>query len=228
MDYMTEQVSTEFSLDIPPYEVTEIDGTHHVEIPGGMLLSDPGQFVVPYWSEEIIIPAGHKVQDVTAFRSGFFAETGLLLPVAPDDFMESEDGAPFVPQEYDWFPDLPFRWNVIPNEDGGQTLVLMVYPFSYQGSTTDSHFYDHYDFSFTIVSTSVEISGINLARTEIRPGEELQGLVELHNTGDESLDIHFRAIVESYGGELSIRPATIYFNGGVPGTVLNFNVSLHV
>ncbi len=195
------QAPCELSLDIPMYEVTQVDGFDQVEIPGGKLLSDPGQYVAPYWSAEVVIPAGHRVRNVTATRSGFLGDSGLQLPVAPDDFMESEDGEPFVPQEYDWFPDLPFRWNVTPNDDGGQTLVLMAYPFSYQGSTTESHFYDHYYFSISTVSVSAEISAINIERSRIRPGEELHALVELNNTGADTLALHLSAMVESYGGE---------------------------
>jgi len=189
------------SVDIPLYEVTPVDGIDHVEIPGGKVLSDPGQYLVPYWSEEVMVPAGYQVQDVTATRTGFTADTGLQLPLSPDDFMESDSGEPFIPQEYEWFPDVPFRWNVIPNDDGSQTLVLMVYPFSYNSSTTDSHFYSHYEFSFSSVSTAVEISNVHLDRTEIRPGEEIEGFVEFHNTSTESLTVRFSAMVESYGGE---------------------------
>ncbi|MCB2182472.1 MAG: hypothetical protein KQH63_10630 [Desulfobulbaceae bacterium] len=193
---------TGLSVDIPYYVVNQVDGIDYAEIPDGDLLSDPGQYVVPYWSEEIPIPAGYVVQDVTASRSGFIASTGLRLPLSPDDFMESDTGEPFVPQEYEWFPDVPFRWNVIPGDEGGQTLILMAYPFSYRSSTTDVHFYSHYDFSFTLTSSDIGVSNVHMERTEIAPGEVLAGYVELQNNSAETKTVRFSEMVASYGGEV--------------------------
>lgn len=84
----TEEVEAEgeplpgLSIEIPAYEVTGIDGVDHVSIPGGMMLAEPGRYEVPFWLEEIGIPAGYELQDVSLVgRSGLVVEAGLNLPL---------------------------------------------------------------------------------------------------------------------------------------------------
>jgi len=192
-------------LEIPDYTVTSIDGLDYVEIPGGDLLVDPGQYRVPFWVEQIEIPTGYVVQDVSMRdRSGMKTDRGLHLPVIPDDFLENDAGEPFVPEEYLWYPDGPFRWEVMPGDDNSRTLVLMVYPFIYNTQTTEIQFYTHYEFDFSITKSSVEITEMSAEREAVLPGQPVQILVAFYNQEDQDHTVRLRGVIEPYAGELHI------------------------
>ncbi|MBU0966691.1 MAG: hypothetical protein KKA54_09960 [Proteobacteria bacterium] len=191
------------SIEIPAYEVNQIEGIDHVTIAGGKMLADPGQYEVPYWLEEIQIPAGYELQDVSLVnRSGFTAASGLTLPVVPDDFMEDANGEPFVPEEYFWYPDQPFSWSVLPNDDGSHTLLLMVYPFSINTDTGEIHYYTNYQFSFFYKQSFVEVTNFHLKKITVGPGEAVDGFIEIKNSSDSTLQVRLRVAARSYGGQV--------------------------
>ena len=198
-------------LDLPSYTVTTVDDTDIVEIPEGEMLVEPGQYQVPFWIEKIAIPPGYKVQDVQLLdRSGLVTQRGLHLPVSPDDFLENDHGEPFVPEEYLWYPDMMYQWEVIPDDNGGadSTLTLMVYPFQYNTETFESRYYTHHEFSFTITESTVEITQASVEKTAVPQGQPVNVLLGLNNMGETTVTARLRAGVEPYAGEL--------FVGGLP------------
>ena len=211
----------ETTLDLPDYTVTTSDGIDHVEIPNGDTLVDPGQYQVPFWIEEIDIPHGYVVQDVDLLeRSGLNTSQGLHLPVSPDDFMENDAGEPYIPAEYLWYPDVPFRWAVIPgsdSEDAGSTLTIMVYPFLYNTETTESKYYTHYEFGFSITESSVTITAAEVEKKAVLPGQPVNMLLELYNQENQGKIVRLRTVIEPYAGKLHIDGLPIHTMELSPG-----------
>ena len=200
------------TLDLPDYTVSSIEGVDYVEIPGGDTMSEPGQYQVPFWIEEIAIPPGYVVQGVDMLnRSKLQTCQGLHLPVSPDDFMENDAGEPFVPADYLWYPDIPFRWDIIPgsnNGDNGSTLVLRLYPFQYNTETTECQYYAHYEFSFSIMESLVAITTISVKKKAVLPGQPVNLFLELDNMQEADQTVRLRAVIEPYTGTLHM--------GGLP------------
>ncbi len=192
-------------VQIPDYTVTSIDGTDYVQIPGGQTLIDPGQYQVPYWVETVMIPAGHVVQDVTMVEiSEPESGRGLHLPLSPTDFLENDEGEPFVPEEHVWYPDIPFRYEVIPDDNGGQMLVLMIYPFSYNSETTEFRFFNRYGFSFSITQSMAEITDASVKKEAVLPGQPIDILTGMNNLGEDTLTTRLRAVIRPYAGKNNV------------------------
>ena len=69
-------------VHVPDYQLTtNEDGQQLVNIPGGLMLLEAGQYQIPYWSVSQTYPKGQQVQSVTmTTRGGLLTATGLNIP----------------------------------------------------------------------------------------------------------------------------------------------------
>ena len=175
---------------VPMYEVATIDGSHQVEIPGGLNIIAPGHYAVPYWTESIKYRAGTVVQDlVLTDRSGLTVTTGLSMPLTTMDpaCSPSETRAPAVrggaPDA--WYPDLEstYDWSVREGEDGSVLLTISMYPFFYNPATQDVRFYQDFSFEIQTQSTSVSVESVETDRSTYTQGDPISVTLAIKNSG---------------------------------------------
>jgi hypothetical protein len=159
-------------VTIPDYEVTTIESQDYVRIPGGSLVLHPGQPKVPDYAVNVVFPAGYVVQEVTlAQRGGLVITTGLHIPN-----VTAEPAAPTLADAYaqggsGWWPGEPFTWSVKMLPDGMSVLMVRMYPFYYNASTTDVSFYKNYTFDIRTVTSTVAIGALTTDKHAYAQGE---------------------------------------------------------
>ena len=175
---------------VPMYEVATIDGSHQVEIPGGLNIIAPGHYAVPYWTESITYRAGTVVQDVALTdRSGLTVTTGLSLSLTTMDRTCSrrEVRAPAVRggAADAWYPDLEntHDWSVREGEDGSVLLTISMYPFFYNPATQDVRFYQDFSFEIQTQSTSVSVESVETDRSTYTQGDPISVTLAIKNSG---------------------------------------------
>jgi len=210
------------SLDVvvPDYIVTTIGGEDDVEIPGGAVLSEDGQPVIPYYTTSVDYPAGYKIQDVTlSDRSGLVTTSGLNIPPFEDDWdcaggeeASVTSQATFSPESLaaksgsasegeGWWPEDVFTWTVSENADG-TTLDIVMYPFYYNPPTTDVKFYKNYSFDIDYIVSPVAITDLSTDKDEYQQGETVLVDIQLNNSAVPQ-DVVVSAVVEeSASGEI--------------------------
>jgi hypothetical protein len=195
-------------LEIPEYNVTTIDGLDYVEIPGGEIWLEDGEYQVPYYTQSVTVPEGYQVQDVTLTeRAGLINDTGLNLPyttfnfdyLIDEELMEGFSSSS-VPDRYGWVPEQDFRWELLQNADGSSTLYIIVYPFFYNQKTTDVKFYTEYEFDIDYIYSFVALSQITMDKREYDSSETAAVEISLTNTGSSSTEVILTAEIESYLG----------------------------
>ena len=188
-------------FEVPDY-VVDIDffgdGLDSVEIPGGDLLMEPGQLLIPFYSASVDYPQGYNVQDVVlAERSGLVTDTGLDIPMTPLKLTPSGGHAvPYSGPVEGWFPEQDYRWNVVDNPDGTATLVIVMYPFYYNPLTTGIRFYKNYSFDITYTISDVAITSLTTDKDAYEQGETVIVDVGLSNSG-EAEDVVVSALMKS-------------------------------
>ena len=186
-------------VNIPEYEVEQVEGYDYVDIPGGDILLADNKPRVPLYYVYTDYPAGYRVQEIVlAERSALTAETGLNLPVIvmePDVPVVTDE--PAVTQG-GWYPEEEFTWQVMINSDGSSELLLAVYPFYYNPGTTESRFYAYYIFDIEYVLTDVEITALKTDRYFYNLGDEVTIDVWLDNSG-EVQDVVAGVAIKRYG-----------------------------
>ncbi|MBN1315864.1 MAG: hypothetical protein JXA42_10365, partial [Anaerolineales bacterium] len=189
-------------IEVPDYEVSDHDGLDWVEIPGGRLWSEPGDFWLPYYSVSYDLPAGERVHDVNLLEhSGLVTDTGIILPMTSMTLTTDM----VLPEAYsgpvdDWYPEAEFEWYILDNGDGSSMLVLSFYPFVYNPLTTDVRFYKNYRFEVITSTIDLLFNGLSMDKAAYEPGETLNIEVGVENSGEEA-DVIVSARIVSTAGE---------------------------
>lgn len=200
---------TSVSVVVPAYEVTStLAGGHLARIPGeaGGALLEEGKPIVPVFYEEIAYAPGYRVQDVLlTARAGLTTATGLSLTVtsvATDSMVTASPASPGADGET-WWPalDQVFDWSVRENPDGSSTLVIKMYPFYYNASTTNVQFYRNYSFTVQAVSSTVQITSLSTDENAYAQGDEALVDLALENAGDAQ-DVIVSAVVKTQAGDV--------------------------
>jgi|GEM_PF-956569 len=190
------------SLDVvvPDYEVTSSDGVDYVEIPGGDILLEEGEYRIPYYSVSVDYPKEHKVQYVALTdRSGMVTDTGLNIPITTMDIASSMDNGSLASNLGEgWFPDAEYRWEILQKPDGCSTLIIIIYPFNYNPMTTDVRFYRNYIFDINYTVSPAAIATLSTDSDEYEQGDTVIVDLILNNSG-EAQDIIFSASVKRCG-----------------------------
>ncbi|MGD2179361.1 MAG: hypothetical protein PVG71_16250, partial [Anaerolineae bacterium] len=189
------------SIDIvvPDYEVTVNEGFDEVEIPDGDVILDDGEYRIPYYYATIEYPPGQQVQDVTMTdRSGMVSDTGLVLPINKR-VTTSPSGAQATAAEGadGWVPEEEYSWTVMQDPDGTITLVIVMYPFYYEPTSTDVEFYKNYSFDIDTTVSSISLTAMGTKVDEYVQGETVETEIWLENTGAPQ-DVHVSAEVKKY------------------------------
>ncbi|MDF1512713.1 MAG: C25 family cysteine peptidase, partial [Anaerolineae bacterium] len=178
--------SPTINITVPDYVVTTLDGIDYVEIPGGSLLMEAGMPEVPSYISMVDYPAGTQIQDVAlTARNGLTTAFGLNVPTH-ENWFAAPVNVPIVQAyrsaESTWYPGTDFDWTVIDNPDGSTTLVLTVYPFAYNGATTESRFYTDYTFAVDYAETPAWITELSVDKDEVNYGETLNATLLISTT----------------------------------------------
>jgi hypothetical protein len=192
--------TTTLQVTIPDYVVsTTPAGLDYVELPGGHLLLEDGQYRLPYWAVSIDYAPGHEVQDVILTdRSALTTATGLNLPLVSAEPWSSLAAAHTTSSAgggQGWVPDDTYRWDLIENADGTSTLVVIIYPFYYWPETTDVEFYQDYTFDVDVISSTVGIEYLSAGEDAYPQGAEVQVGLWLANSG-ASQDIIVNGVIK--------------------------------
>ncbi|MCJ7548706.1 MAG: C25 family cysteine peptidase, partial [Anaerolineae bacterium] len=183
-------VSSSRTLNVPMYDVSLIDGYHHVALPGGMQMLAQGHYNLPYWTATLTYRQGTIVQDVVLTdRSGLTVTTGLTIPLTSTAIDRAADTAPMAAAhaaaEDAWLPALEemYAWSVTEGDDGGVTLNIAMYPFLYNPATTDVRFYQDFTFDIQVTSTGVSIEGLTTDKSSYTKGEPVSVTLVTDNSG---------------------------------------------
>ncbi|RME83114.1 MAG: hypothetical protein D6775_09030, partial [Caldilineae bacterium] len=172
------------TVTVPDYIVDQYDGYHHVSIPGGGSLSEPGRPFLPTFVHEVPLPVGYRVQDVTlVYRSAPATAQGLTLFAGIE---ASDADAPAGHQTAEttaWWPTEQFDWEVVENPDGTSTLRIHIYPFIYNASILQARFYKEYTFQVSYTVSPVEIALVGQSPLGYGQGEETAAILWLENSG---------------------------------------------
>jgi len=194
-------------VEIPDYVVTTRDNLDYVRIPDGDLWLEKDTYQVPFYSVSLDYPQGYRVQDVTLTnRSGLVTDTGLHLPITKmyrgaKGSNANRNSSP--PQG--WFPalDTQYEWRVVENPDKTTTLIITMYPFYYDGQTTDVQFYKNYSFAIDYISTDVRLAIVRTDKAAYPQGESVRIDMGVNNTGGAQ-DVIVSTILKPYGSDTMI------------------------
>jgi hypothetical protein len=172
---------------LPDYTITTLDNIDYVEIPGGSLLMEAELPQVPIYIMTVDYPAVFQVQNVAlAARGGYTTTFGLHLPVHENWFASAGTAPasrPYANPDAVWYPDMDYDWSILDNPDGSSTLVLTIYPFTYNGTTTESRYYQNYEFHVDYTETNVMITEFTVDKDEVNYGDTLNATLAISATG---------------------------------------------
>jgi parallel beta-helix repeat protein len=195
--------ASSLEVTIPDYVVATREGFDYVEIPGGDLLLENGEYRLPYYPLFIDFSKGQRVQNVILTdRSGLVTDIGLNIPITTIRCHSSDGALHHAPVQIESsVPTETHRWEVIENPDGGTTLLLMIYPFYYNPNTTDVMFYREYSFDIDSIATTTEITSLATNEDVYPQGGELVTInLTLSNSG-ASQDVIINASIKQYGSD---------------------------
>ncbi|MBN1124509.1 MAG: hypothetical protein JXA82_05840 [Sedimentisphaerales bacterium] len=178
-------------VTVPMYEVvyTQDDPLPDVSIPGGTMLMVPDKPLVPGFDVYIRFPAGYRVQNVELVEKGGLLEDTLSLPVVTPAETGTTSPPPASPATEGWWPEEEFGWSSIEEPGDETTLVIHVYPFHTNPSTTHVRFYQSFDFDIDYIQTDVAIRNLQTTQTMYRLGETVRWDLLLQNSGKKPVDL---------------------------------------
>jgi len=220
-------------LVLPDYEVTTTEsGTDSVRFPvdEGGTLNEEGQPIVPIYIYRVTFGPEYKVSNVTLEdRGGLETESGLNLPVASfadnggrqdQARSQSEVSSTFPP------PEIRYDWEVEEQLDSSHVLLLKVYPFYYDSTTTEIDFYRNHAFTVNWNTSATTITDIEPFEEIFPLGEPIEGLVGIHQ-GSGSVMANFEVdLLDESTGEVvaSMDPRAVGLDEGTP--TLDFGIPL--
>ena len=182
-------------IDVPQYSVERVEGLDYVEIPGGDTVLEDGKPRVPYYFKKINYNSIYRVQDVILkIKDGLTTAKDLKLPIT--SMLPDSSSFNLSKQELinEWFPDKVYDWQITENPDNTTTLILNIYPFYYNASTTEVKFYTKYEFEIKFITSSVSITGFYQEKDLYELGEKVKLDVLLNNSSDAQ-DVYINTIV---------------------------------
>ncbi len=196
----TGPVST-LDIQVPFYIVDTTNNLDYVTIPGQDNICEPGQPMVPMYTESILFPAGCVVQGVTLTRrDGATASQGLRLPVYELALVDQRgDPALRAPQApaATWWPEGDLDWALTPQSDGGTRLDLTLYPFYYDSNTLAAVFYTNYSVAIASAASDVTVNRILTDFDSYQVGDTVNFIVYVHGTNAQPRDVILAAQVVS-------------------------------
>ena len=189
------EAPTTISVTVPDYEVERVGDFDEVTIPGGgQLMVEEGRPQVPYYNTVVEYPAGYRIQEVTLTgKTGEKTDSGLVLATVELNTYGQELARPKPPKP-GVYPLTDYGWEAVYSHDRSATLVVSVFPFSYNPTTHRSTFYKEYTFEVEHIKTGVSITEAHPTQTNFEPGARAQVLVKLANQ-DEPQDVLVKATV---------------------------------
>ncbi|UCG43873.1 MAG: PKD domain-containing protein [candidate division WOR-3 bacterium] len=170
-------------VEVPAYTATEQGGIHFLDIEGGRMLNrEEGRPQVPYMYRAVEYPLGHRVRKLELKEVAKPESTGnMKLPVVRlDPFPKAP-----VKMAKGYYPPDQFEWEVLENTDGGQVLNLLVFPVHYLPEKELVVFFPRYEFEVHHSQTTVSIADIRTSEPTYDPGEEVELVLVLSNSGAE-------------------------------------------
>lgn len=187
-------------ITIPDYQVNQIDGIDHVEIPEGDLLIIENYPLIPTYMMTIDYPVGYEIQDVIMTdRSDLMTETGLNLPIGTSEIDSQEpNGTSDQDTSLVWWPEADYSWHAVENPDGTKTLAIVVYPFHYRQSTGDVQFYKNFQFDIIANESTTVITGLITDKSVYQVDEIVNIDLSINNSGPAE-DVIVNTLVREYG-----------------------------
>ncbi len=188
---------TTLTVALPAYTVTSVDDLDHVQIPGGAVWMEPGDYEIPYFVTSVPIPAGIQVQRVAlAQKAEWTTAGGLRLPVAVADKACCADPRLGVDGEGELpFEGTDYAWKVLDNPDASSTLIIYVYPFLYNPLTTNATYYRSYRFDLAYGDSPLAVTGL-LVQDDPHPLDAPVAVeLQIDNRG-EPRDVSVSAVVK--------------------------------
>ncbi len=185
-------------VKVPMYEVDSYpSGEQEATIPGGDMLLVPGRPMVPCYPVMVHFPAGYQVQDVRLGERGGLSTDSLNLPIA--EAAEYDLSTPPQPPDPDdeWFPSEDLQWSIVQEPDDGTTLMIRLYPFQANPSTTHVRFWDTCNLEIDYVSTSVRMRHLAVERGSVAPGEAIRWDMAVENTGLKVTDVLVESVIRT-------------------------------
>jgi len=167
-------------VTVPAYRVARQGATDYVTIPDGrMLVIEQGRPMVPYIVRSVNYPSGYMVQSVKLKSQGRVrTQTGLKLPVVVlDDSLRAK-----VVMKSGVYPARDFDWKLWQNPEGGNDLVLSVYPVRYDPATGTATFCPDYRFDVHYVRSGISITGLETDSFAYHPRSRVTVRARLENT----------------------------------------------
>ena len=202
------RVSAHLEIAIPRFQIDHRDDLDHVSIPGGLILFDVGMPLVPYYRIMVHYPRNTRIQDVSLVeKTGMLTTSDLLLP---DGYIAvAEAGADSQKPVYDkpvpeWYPEMDLQWSVIEGPSS-TTLVLSLFPFRYNATTTDAEFFGNFSVAVETAISETRINALETDRHEYAPGEAVAILMELEHDGAAPVDIIVDSVIRMQGSGETIQ-----------------------
>jgi len=191
---------------VPEYQVARQGGTDYVAIPGGqMLVVEQGRPMVPYIVRSVNYPSGYVVQSVgLKSKADVRTQTGLKLPVVvlddkPPTQVAARPGA---------YPARDFDWKLWQSPEGGNDLVLSVYPLRYDPATGTATFCPDYQFEVRYVRSDVSITGLETDSFAYHPRSRATVTARLKNAGKEKdVTVSMNAAAKGATGQVASIPS---------------------
>jgi hypothetical protein len=202
-------------VTLPELAIAEAGPYDRVSIPGGGMLTDPDTYPVPVWSLSVDFPAGERVQDVQITDRGSPAAVGpLSLPVVTPtcDCAVGAHGAvaPLEAALTGWYPpqDRRLEWSVEEAPDGGSTLYVTLYPFTYNADSGDALYYRYHTLAVETLESTARIDSVDATPSSGgEPGRPVTLDVVVSRTGRPA-DVIIQGSVRTRG--------TNHLLGGLP------------
>ncbi|MCU0979849.1 MAG: C25 family cysteine peptidase, partial [Pirellulaceae bacterium] len=186
-------------VEVPDFVVSQRTGLDFVEIPGGDMLSGPGELWLPYYTVQVDYPVGYRVQNVAlAGRSGLVTTMELQIPVGSQGFGPGELAYLPNPGTEEWLPELDYAWQTLPNPDGSSTLVISTFPFFYNSRTREAKFYKNFTFDIDYTFTPVAITGLAAGQDEYALGAPVTVDLGIDSAG-AAQDVVVGMVIQPYG-----------------------------
>jgi hypothetical protein len=97
-----------------------------------------------------------------------------------------------------WWPEQPFSWSVEQHKNGTSTLRIFIYPFFYNGQTSEARFYKEHTFDVRYTSSDVQVWVIERGPLGYGQGPETPAILWVYNPG-QPRDIVVSASVRPEG-----------------------------
>ena len=184
-------------IQIPEYTINRIYDEDYVEIPGGSDYFEIGKPLIPSYKVSFDYPKGIQIQDVNLVqKTNPVTISGLNVPESVLTLPEGEITALVIQTgDSEWWPDRDYEWTVIQNPENS-TLVITIYPFSYNQWTNEAKFSENFDFFINHTTSNIEITRISTDKHDYALGDSVKIDLQIKSTQSNTEDILFNTVVK--------------------------------